>query len=278
MGCAYVGMCLLPLEYSHHVLGSEPPAPEVEAKYTARDRPVSIVTWAHAASPDGPSGRPEVVELEQHLGIDSWVSCMELSYKAPWPLPLVITQSSLMRYNQLFKMLLAFRYVHLDLQHVQMPRSEQLGWALRAQLSYFVSQVLLYFHQDVIEASHRRLLQNVGSFKDFDLVVCAHEEFLTTCISHCFLKTPELHDALMTALRIASLFCLVVAPSSSASACRRPGSRNAEFCRLQQAFSGAVRSVLRMMNSMHRLGMHTHLAQLLLRLDYNGYFSGDADE
>jgi len=53
------------------------------------------------------------------------------------------------------------------------------------------------------------------------------------------------------------------------------GTRGAELRRLQAEFTSTVRSVLRMMSSMHRLGMHSHLSQLLLRLDYNGYFSGE---
>lgn len=79
--------------------------------------------------------------------------------QAPWPLPLVITHCCLEQYNRLFKLLLAFRHVHLELQHVELPRMELLGCALRAQLAYFVSQVLQYFQQDVIEPAHRRLLE-----------------------------------------------------------------------------------------------------------------------
>merc|ERR1712113_1299681 len=72
---------------------------------------------------------------------------------------------------------------------------------------------------------------------------------------------------------IAALFCSIVLGESGTL-----GSHTAEFQRLRENFRDAVRLVLRMMTSLHRQGMHTHLAQLLLRLDYNGYFSGEIDE
>mmetsp|Transcript_100676 Transcript_100676/g.323242 ORF Transcript_100676/g.323242 Transcript_100676/m.323242 type:complete len:1013 (+) Transcript_100676:190-3228(+) len=295
LGSAHLGLCLLPLDHRHRLARSPGDAAGAagsaagggEARYSSRDRPVSITSWAHdvVSGPDSEES-PGRRTAEESFGLDAWFSSMELSYRVPWPLPLVITQSCMERYNRLFKLLLAFRHVHLELQGAELPRGELLAWALRSELSYFVSQVLMYFQQDVIESAHRKLLRTVEASKDFDLVVCAHEEFLATVTAHCFLRSPELHDALMAALRIAALFCRLAtapvpappAPSSGRAAMRTTttlGTRGAELRRLQAEFTSTVRSVLRMMSSMHRLGMHSHLSQLLLRLDYNGYFSGE---
>lgn len=293
LGSAYLGLCLMPLDHRHRLVGAAA-GPTAGARYASRDRPVSITSWSHEVHSRGDAaGSPKAGErrgvAEQGFALDVWFSSMELSYRVPWPLPLVITQSSLEQYNSLFKLLLAFRHVHLELQELVLPRTDLLPWALRAELAFFVSQVLQYFQQDVIEAAHRKLLHTVDKSRDFDLVVCAHEDFLASVTAHCFLRTPELHDALMAALRVAALFCRLAATPMPAAASatatgaagrsRLPsvlGSRAAELRRLQAEFLNTVRSVLRMMNSMHKLGMHTQLSQLLLRLDYNGYFSGDA--
>lgn len=277
LGCAYVGFCLLPLDYKHQIIGSKASGPEgAETRYSARDRPVSIVSWRHSTNSSSPAtasaATSEAAAARQPMGVDAWFSSMELSYQAPWPLPLVITRRCIEQYNRLFRLLLAFKHVHLELQRLDLPRNALLMWALRSELSYFVSQVLLYFQQDVIEAAHTRLLQGVEASTEFNEVLGAHEEFLATLASHCFLKAPELQSALMAALRLATVFCTSTGSGTTAPA------PSAELRRLQFEFTGTVRSVLRMMTSMHRQGMHTHLSQLLLRLDYNGYFSGSVTE
>merc|ERR1712129_343057 len=133
-----------------------------------------------------------------------------------------------------FQLLLGFRHTHLELLRLHLPRRDFLVWALRSELSHFVSQVLLYFQQDVIEAASVKLSQAVDASKEFNEVVGAHEDFLATLTSHCFLKTPELHSALMAALRICAAFCSLASGDSGAS------SLNGEFHRLQFEFTSTV--------------------------------------
>jgi len=297
LGCAYVGFCLLPLDHRHRVIGGSPleasgVSTAREVRYSVRDRSVSIVSWRHRARPS-PTSLTGGADVGAAVGSDAWFSSIELSYSVPWPLPLVITQHCLEQYNQLFRLLLAFRHAHLELQRVELPRERLVAWAFRAQLSFFVSQVLLYFQQDVIEVAHQRLLRVIESSQDFDEVVAAHESFLATAASHCFLRAPDLHQALELVLRTAASFCrfkfeaaprrsggaaAFVAGWNEAQAARRATSvaaaQNTELERMHMEFTFTVRSILQMMTSMHRQGMHTHLSQLLLRLDYNGYFSG----
>lgn len=306
LGCAYVGFCLLPLDHRHRVIGRAPIEPDGgsnarEVRFSVRDRPVSIVSWRHRARPS-PTSVTGGADMGSATGSDAWFSSIELSYSVPWPLPLVITQHNLEQYNQLFRLLLAFRNAHLELQRVELPRQRLPAWALRAQLSFFVSQVLLYFQQDVIEVAHQRLLRVIEKSQDFDEVVAAHESFLATSASHCFLRAPDLHRALQSVLRIVATFCrfkfetvvrgsggvaALVAGWSEAQAARRATSvaaaQSTELERMHMEFTFTARSILTMMASMHRQGMHAHLSQLLLRLDYNGYFSGkcvgdDAEE
>lgn len=286
LGSAYVGLCSLPLEHQH-VLINEVGGPRVEASANShgdprlpklsRDRPLLVTSWTHTVHGEHIlAGNPNADECVA-TGLDAWLPYVELSFRVPWPMPLVITQYSLERYNQLFRLLLAFRHVHMELQKLELPRGELLAWALRAELAYFVSQVLLYFQQDVISVAYNRLLAAVAASDDFDLVVCAHEEFLSTTTAHCFLRTPELYNALMAALRHAAVFCrLAPGPVSKEFEARAIGLRAGELRKWQADFAGTVRSVLRMMASMSRAGMHAQLSQLLLRLDYNGYFSGKA--
>jgi len=299
LGCAYLGVCLLPIDHRHNVIEhSNAAQPTVSSQKFARDRPLSIVTWHHLSKTytetSGKDGRPG--QRGDELDQASWFKHMELSYEVPWPLPLVITQHYLDQYNRLFRLLLAFRHAHQELQCIDLPKEKRTAWALRAQLSFFITQILIYFQQDVIEVAHQRLLQAIEASKGFDEVVAAHESFLATATSNCFLKARELHEGLETILQIALSFCTLPSHTATeadvahdgkasgwvaAQATRRAVEarlvHDRELNKLHMNFTFAVRSVLKMMASMHRRGMHTHLSQLLLRLDYNGYFSGETE-
>eukprot|EP00933_Yihiella_yeosuensis_P084928 TRINITY_DN99670_c0_g1_i1.p1 TRINITY_DN99670_c0_g1~~TRINITY_DN99670_c0_g1_i1.p1 ORF type:complete len:182 (+),score=30.07 TRINITY_DN99670_c0_g1_i1:60-548(+) len=77
------------------------------------------------------------------------------------------------------------------------------------------------------------------------------------------------------------VFCKAMTDSGSGkdgSSGMTPPLRSSQLRRLKVEFEATAQSVLRMLSSMHRQGqsIHTHLSQLLLRLDYNGYFSGEA--
>ncbi|CAK0849522.1 unnamed protein product [Prorocentrum cordatum] len=220
LGCAYVGLCQLPLGHRHRVVaGPSAGTPVAQApRREALDQPVSIVSWRHsmdalrtaadaASAPAQGGARRRAQDNKELVMRDAWFSAMELSYDAPWPLPLVITQASMERYNRLFKLLLAFRHVQLELLRASLPRGELLPWAMRSELSFFVSQVLVYFQQDVIEASFAKLMHSVEASREFGEVLEAHEGFLATLSAQCFLTAQEIHDALMTALQIAALFC-----------------------------------------------------------------------
>lgn len=266
IGCAYVGFCLMPLDHQHFG------ASERDARYSWRDRPVSILSWRHHVH-----GSSDVVTPS-----DVWFSSLELSFKVPWPLPLVITQGSLDQYTSMFRMLLAFRHAHLELQRVDLPQKRLHAWAFRAQLSYFVSQVIQYFHMDVIEVAHQRLLQVVHDSQDFSEMVPAHEEFLSTVVTRCFVDASDLHGALKAALRIVHAFCrLDHGGGSDSRSVHRQGvgtstiPTSMEVQQLRMKFSSIVKAILQMMSKMHREGLHAYLARLLLRLDYNGYFSGE---
>ncbi|CAJ1409543.1 unnamed protein product [Effrenium voratum] len=234
----YAGFCLM-------ALGSEP---------SSRDRPVQIFSWRHQMR-----DRAEVEDS------GAWFSSLTLSYQVPWPLPLILTSRCLERYNRLFQQLLQLRLAHLELQRVEV--KHRLHWSFRSQLMFFVSQLLQFFQQDVVEAAQKKLLDAVEASQSFEEIAQAHEDFLSTLTAHFFLKTPELHKELMTALRIAGVFCQALSEGG--------GLRDAELQRLHGDFLATTRAVIRMMQAMDREGIGmTHLAQLLLRLDYNNYFSG----
>eukprot|EP00913_Durusdinium_trenchii_P026345 g24720.t1 len=231
MGCSYVGLCCLPLELAHN----EPF--------------VRIMTWRHQTK--------ERLDFEEQTAMVTF-SDLTLSYQVPWPLPLIITQSCLQRYNRFFQQLLTYRRTALDLQRFRLDGTSSVEtararWAFKAQLQFFWSQVLQYFLQDVVEASHQKLMDAVAASQTFDEVTRAHEEFMSTVSTHLFLKAPELHKDRLK--------------------------REAFFLsyRMQEEFVESVKAVISMMQSIHRHGrVMPLLEQLLARLEYNGYFETES--
>ncbi|CAE7685733.1 GCP4 [Symbiodinium sp. CCMP2592] len=275
MGHAFAGLALLPLDFQHDVESRDKKSVQYETSYSSRDRPVLFASWNHSQT--SPSSELTSRMLEELAAASSqWFVNLHLTYEAVWPLPLVFTQRCLERYNHFFRILLAFRHAHLELQRCELPRGNVLAWALKSQLSFFVSQVLQFFQQDVIEASFRTLLRTIRESTVFDEVVAAHEEFLSALTVHFFLQAPDLHHELMSALRIVTLFSQTALLQTYRSPQATTGLKDIDLRRLQADFMATVRSVIRMMATLNRegVGMHAHLVQLLLRLDYNNYFSG----
>lgn len=246
MGCSYVGFSSLPLEHGR----------EREA--------LRIVTWRHQCRD----------RLDFDDTSDRNFEDLTLTYQVPWPLPLIVTQSCLERYNRLFQHLLTYRHATMRLQHLQPDADDEergrLAAALKAQLCFFWTQVLQFFLQDVVEASHQKLLEVVTSSSSFDEVVAAHEEFLSNVTTHFFLEHRELRKELTAALRIAEVFRRAVETAALSGK---------EMRRLQHDFAETVRSFSGIMLSINRTGNVTMplLVQLSGRLDFNNYFSGETD-
>ena len=81
-----------------------------------------------------------------------------------------------LRYNRLFQQLLTYRLATFELQRLQLGRdASRHQWAFKAQLSFFLSQVMDFFLQDVVEASHQELLHRVDASVTFHELLRAHE-------------------------------------------------------------------------------------------------------
>lgn len=155
---------------------------------------------------------------------------LELDYTVPFPLSLVISRKTVLRYQLIFRHLLSLR--HLEnllaaswLEHSKVASwrhkssDQRLGlwkrraWNLRAKMLIFVQHLLYFCTAEVIEPNWQNLMYRVkgtdevtvGGIRQVnrtvDELMQDHVDFLDTCLKECMLtqaKLLKIHSKLMT--------------------------------------------------------------------------------
>jgi len=238
---------------------------------------------------------------------DGW-DALELEYRVPWPLGLLLTRDALRRYNALHRYLFRLRRVAaaLDDAWFQLRRkaagaSTTTPGALRAgeqraarerrrngddaafeacqrarrDVSFLVNNWLTYLQVDVVEAQYREMIARVerAATEDFAEAQRAHRSFLAAIAAQSFLDLASVTDVVEAIMRLAANLCAVVASLPSDGS---PPSEDAaaEAEAIGAAFarqSAALYSLLRS-NRLADDPKAPYLRQLLLRLNYNDFF------
>lgn len=148
-------------------------------------------------------------------------NALELDYSMPFPLSLVISRKTVLRYQLLFRYLLSLRHLETLLassweDHSKIkswthkssdPKIEmwkRRAWTLRARMLVFVQQLLYFCTAEVIEPNWQNLMARVnGTDKEsqggpkqvnrtVDELMQDHVDFLDTCLKECMLTNSKL--------------------------------------------------------------------------------------
>jgi gamma-tubulin complex component 4 len=209
-------------------------------------------------------------------GRSGWAA-LGMVYTPPWPLHILFTTSILEKYNVLFTFLLSVRRAQTNLQqvwHLLMLRKNEVNvvsslWQLRNHMAFLIDNVQYYVQVDVLESQFSLLLQNITSTLDFESIKLAHERFVTTLQGQLFLLMPPVSSCLTEILDICTSFCAVV-HSTQLSFTDRDKS---QISLLARDFDRQSSLLLRLLTSMKNHQHSPHLAQMMLRVDYNKFFS-----
>ncbi|XP_013394474.1 gamma-tubulin complex component 4 [Lingula anatina] len=203
-----------------------------------------------------------------------------LEYSVEWPLHLLTTESCLEKYNQLFSFLLLVKRVELDLQHCwmlhmnhfkqqEMLENERQMWNLRMHMSFLVDNLQYYLQVDVIESQFSILLEKIHTTRDFEAIRLAHDQFITSLLSQSFLLMKGVSRCLHEILNGCHAFCVLVSHSHT-------GMDERQIAKLEEIAKNFQRQSKLLFSILSSVKSHQgspHLAQLLLRMDYNKYFS-----
>ncbi|XP_011796596.1 PREDICTED: gamma-tubulin complex component 4 [Colobus angolensis palliatus] len=161
-------------------------------------------------------------------------AALGLSYKVQWPLHILFTPAVLEKYNVVFKYLLSVRRVQAELQHC---------WALQMQRKHLKSN-----QTDAIKwrlRNHMAFL--VDNLQYYLQVFHCLNEILDLCHSFCSLVSQNL------------------GPLDERGA--------AQLSILVKGFSRQSSLLFKILSSVRNHQINSDLAQLLLRLDYNKYYT-----
>jgi len=205
--------------------------------------------------------------------VEAW-SQLSIQYAVSWPLHLIITPSAIFKYNKIFSFLLLIRRAQNSLNQMwtDMMMKERFGrreskeldevvWETRLHISFLVSNIQSYVLSDVLDTQKMKLSKKLEETKSFETVKEAHEQFLTDVSAHIFLLNPKVVKIMKDLLTMSLAFVQAAStnPQAALSMC--------ENLNLKAVL------LLQLLTKMRQKLQGSHLAQLLLRLDFNRYFS-----
>ncbi|PLB34187.1 gamma-tubulin-complex subunit SPC97 [Aspergillus candidus] len=159
---------------------------------------------------------------------------LELDYSVPFPLSLVISRKTVLRYQLIFRHLLSLRHLEgllltswldqnkvLAWRHRSSDRRLEMwkkrAWSLRSKMLVFVQQLLYFYTAEVVEPNWQNLMDRVNGTdadgsevtvngtkqvnRTVDELMQDHVDFLDTCLKECMLtqaKLLKIHSKLMT--------------------------------------------------------------------------------
>uniref|UniRef100_A0A4W4GGT6 Gamma-tubulin complex component n=1 Tax=Electrophorus electricus TaxID=8005 RepID=A0A4W4GGT6_ELEEL len=206
-------------------------------------------------------------------------AALGLTYKVQWPLHILFTPAVLEKYNVVFRYLLSVRRVQSELQHcwaLQMQRkhlksnkTDAVKWRLRNHMAFLVDNLQYYLQVDVLESQFSQLLQQINSTRDFESIRLAHDHFLSNLLAQSFILLKPVFHCLNEILDLCHNFCSLV--SQNLGPLDERGAAQLDI--MVKGFSRQSFLLFKILSSVRNHQINSDLAQLLLRLDYNKYYT-----
>ncbi|XP_037548187.1 gamma-tubulin complex component 4 [Nematolebias whitei] len=206
-------------------------------------------------------------------------AALGLTYKVQWPLHILFTPAVLEKYNVVFRYLLSVRQVQSQLQHcwaLQMQRkrlkssqTDAVKWRLRNHMAFLIDNLQYYLQVDVLESQFSQLLQQINSTRDFESIRLAHDHFLSNLLAQSFILLKPVFHCLNEILELCQSFCSLV--SQNVASLDERGTSQLDL--LVMGFRRQSSLLFKIFSSVRNHQINSDLAQLLLRLDYNKYYT-----
>lgn len=216
---------------------------------------------------------------------------LRLQYKVCWPLHKMFTTAVQDKYNAVFSFLLDVRRAQQRLQQlwiyrmadkkVRMSEAESVLWTLRHQMNLLVDNIQYYLQVDVLASESSVLLDVVSNAKDYQQLETAHQAFTAAITHQCFLNNKIVSKCLNNLLSLVHDFCNVI---ESLNISGRSSLTGNEHSQTSQTLNEAQASKVSEINSEFEvvaaqlfwvlsLQRSKHTTQLIMRIDYNKYYT-----
>ncbi|KAF8908113.1 gamma-tubulin complex, DGRIP84/SPC97 component [Gymnopilus junonius] len=174
---------------------------------------LKVVTVSGIVKPEeGGLGEEEVKKEKEEKKPMQAIDAMTFDYNVKFPLSLVISRKTILRYQLLFRFLLHLKHVEQALSNMwieqkttpwrrQVPtHPEFMGWRLRvcllrARMLAFIQQILAFVTFEVLEPNWHALEAKLDKVVTVDQLLRDHVDFLDTCLKESMLTSSKLLKA-----------------------------------------------------------------------------------
>ncbi|KAK6621988.1 hypothetical protein RUM44_001795 [Polyplax serrata] len=241
-----------------------------------------------------------------HKTTKGWES-LTFTYDVKWPISLVLSKSSLMIYQLIFRHLFFCKYVERLLCKVwidnkaakklsqEVSNEYKSAWDLRQRMLLYVHNLEYYMMVEVIEPNWNLFTEKLQSVKNLDELLECHNTFQTTCLVKCMLTSPQHFKVLNSFLRKCVEFCLFISscsefksspvhPVEMASAdvvdFEKSESFSQKIANFNKAFTQHFNYLFKTMTdtSISKDINNDKMMDMLYRLDFNSYYKRYVEE
>ncbi|XP_011152217.1 gamma-tubulin complex component 4 [Harpegnathos saltator] len=204
-----------------------------------------------------------------------------LKYKVVWPLHLLFSPAALNDYNTLFRFLLRVKKTQIDLwglwsEHMHHKNIDIGVIQLRNNLIFIVDNLQYYLQVDVVESQYTVMEASMQGTKDFEDIQKAHSVFLANVMSQTFLLTSgtgkknPVNKLIHLLLRLCDDFILQASMWDVGNLLLTDKEELKTLC---ETLNSVMNWLMKALNKMRAQPSGEHLARLILRLDFNRWFS-----
>ncbi|TGZ32772.1 gamma-tubulin complex component 4 isoform X1 [Temnothorax longispinosus] len=204
-----------------------------------------------------------------------------LKYKVVWPLHLLFNPAVLNDYNTLFRFLLRVKKTQIDLwnlwsEHMHHKNIDIGVIQLRNNLIFIVDNLQYYLQVDVLESQYTVMEASMKNTRNFEDIQKAHSVFLANVMSQTFLlgngtgKKNPVNKLIHLLLRLCDDFILQASMWEVGNLLL---TEKEELKTLCETLDSVMDWLTKTLNRVRAQPSGEHLARLLLRLDFNRWFS-----
>ena len=136
---------------------------------------------------------------------------------------------------------------------------------------FIVDNLQHYLMADVLESQYSMLTKKLDQSTNFEEIRHSHDVFLNTIMAHTFINNKSVNHCLSELLKVCQQYCDCIIGVNPA---KSEDSNEDKFIEnLAVNFSRQSGLLFKFLSSIQNRTTGTQLAQLLLRIDYNRYFS-----
>ena len=171
-----------------------------------------------------------------------------IDYTLPWPVELVISPAALVKYNEVFSLLLKCVTVLFKLRGQFSPKVNSL-----------FTNLVDYFQIDLIETEFARLTAITEASEDVQEIANAHELFLSAVHTGCLVGVHSVWDRLDVTIALSDK---LTRDQITATA-------------FEAEFKTEIMAIFQELEGLQMRSTYSSIGRLLLKLDYNRYYRNE---